>query len=206
MIGTSYYMIMAKGFEKLIADVRSGDERKRDKALKQIYLDKNLEGKSFGMLHKMGLKTQEEKLGIFQEAFIILVNNIETRKYKGGSLISYFLAICKNTGLNKIKDKKKHETNEEIQPTSAINSDSPDRILERSEEEEILEALTNKLSPRCQEILGKKYKEDFSSKQIALEVGVKEQSIRNKLYQCKKKLRELIKGDPELIALLKPKV
>jgi RNA polymerase sigma factor, sigma-70 family len=190
---------------QLIQDIRSGDEKKRDKAISTLFSDEDLRIQAFA---KMGDCSYAEKADIFQEAMIVLDSNIRLDKFRQeSSLFTYFISICRNLAGTSRRKKTKYR---EVELGSDVNYGKVRSEFELIQEEkykerikEILDALISKLSKGCQEALRKKYYEGLSGKELSVSSGISHGSVRSKLSECRKKLRKLVKQNQELLGLLK---
>jgi RNA polymerase sigma factor (sigma-70 family) len=139
----------------------------------------------------------EEAEDLLHDALYILIKKIlDGKLILTGKLSSYFYAICKN--LLKVKLKKKlHELQYRKETFENVES-SEEFIFDANLKKKIFDHYFNKLKKSCQEIM-KMYWLDYSVKEIAKETGFTKNYVMKHKYECKKKLMELVKRNPENI-------
>ena len=126
---------------------------------------------------------------VFEKLFHLTIEN--RKKYfsdSHNSLIAYLTIFIKN----KCIDLKKTRTNREriIQSIRhTFNTESENSSLEKFIYDALKEML-NSLQPREKEIL-KLHLEGYSNDEIAKYLGISYNSVKNNIYEAKKKLKEL---------------
>ena len=119
-------------------------------------------------------------------------------------MIGLRVSIC-NTSFRqyrKQQKKNKHETDffyesDDEEVTIEIEDETTnidDTIIKGEDCRKIKEALLN-LSPELQDAVNLVYYCDFSCVEAAKFLGVTDNALRNRLYQARKKLKEVLRGD-----------
>lgn len=186
---------------QLITNLRAGGKGE-ERALGQIYHQHK------GMVVQLILKnggSEEQAKDIFQEAVIDLYENVRAERFRGESAISsYLYAIARNKWFNRLKRKKVERRiidTQSLQPPS-----EPIEVAMLAEEKKAqVMALFDQLGPACKELLIYAIYYYYSIPDIQKKLNYNsEQVVRNQKYRCLKKLKEMIKEQPELIRFLKP--
>lgn len=142
--------------------------------------------------------TKEHAKDIFQEAFISVWKNVKNNKFESqneSALQGYLYQIAKNKWMDVLRSKTFKKTNALNNKKQTLISDETDKILL---EDELFESKLNKtmdafkaLGQPCKQLLTTFYFDKKSLRDIALELKIEENSVRNKKYRCMQKLREL---------------
>ncbi len=132
-------------------------------------------------------------IDIYQDSFIILHQNIQTKKLTAEnlnvSLRTYLFSIGKNLLCNYVRDRK-----ETVTPTENIAIEDPVTGI-GSEQQEIVNRYVARLDEPCNQMLTLFYFEQKSLREIAQLMGYKsEQVAKNKRLSCVEKLKKMIKG------------
>ncbi len=144
--------------------------------------------------------SDEDSRDIFQDAFIVLHDNIRRGKFvyqADTSLSAYFLSICRNLALAKLRkdgDTVSLDESEEItgNPLSRERLDELAACEEGSTEaeEETLEDIVGSLPSPCAEILWGYYRDNLSLSTLARMLNYKsENSVKVTKHRCMEKLR-----------------
>lgn len=115
---------------------------------------------------------------VFQEAFIILYNNIKSGEFTLTSKLStYFIGICRNKAHEKLRGKKEINIIDEFPNTTKdeFEDERIDKLLVLEDDtehiearkEEVVRELVSKLPPPCDKILWGFYRDGFSMKTLA---------------------------------------
>lgn len=148
--------------------------------------------------------TNEDAKDIFQDALIILHNQIIKGKFLGNSSVkTYLYSVCRNLWLKKIT-RTKHtldliDNQQHVEP-------SPSALQELigSEREKVIEEVLDRLGSECNKILKLFYFDKLSMKKIKVHMQLtSEQVAKNKKMKCLKKLRSMVLDNVHYITLLK---
>jgi RNA polymerase sigma factor (sigma-70 family) len=146
--------------------------------------------------------SEEDGADIFQEAIVILIDEIREGKFRGESKIKTFLyGIVRNLWLMELRTKERRKKREEnymyAEPTIE-EARIPDK------ESGALELLFSQVGDVCKKILIGFYYENKSMKMLLKDFDFKnEQVLRNRKNLCMKKLKELLISNQVLLKSLK---
>ncbi|WP_299278560.1 sigma-70 family RNA polymerase sigma factor [uncultured Psychroserpens sp.] len=149
------------------------------------------------------LKNREEAEEVAQDTFIKTYKSID--KFKGDSKLSTWIyRVAYNTCLDRIKKNKKHLNNVEINEFTAHEVKTIDNALDKieaREREEAIQRCINTLPSEDSFLLTLYYFDDLSLDEISKIVGITANSIKVKLFRCRKKLATILKSqlEPEII-------
>lgn len=164
--------------------------------LKSIY-QKNYPKVEALVLKNSGNK--DEAKDIFQEAFIVVWQNIRLNKFipnNQNSVDAYLYAIAKNKWMDVLRSNgyKNTLTVSQLNYFAVAQKDEnfvpDDDILKDKRLQDTMHAF-NLLGEACKNLLMKFYFEKLSMNSIASELQLDEASTRNKKYRCMQKLREI---------------
>lgn len=156
-------------------------------------ISNNQESKAFTMLYsyfgkvsamiksKGGTKSDAED--IFQEALIILFNNIKSKKFEGRSTINtYLYSICFYLWNDELKRRGKTIQNNE---NEIISIDFMDEQLERESKLKKVEKVLESIGEKCMKLLKMFYYETLSMQTIASKLGYSSVgSAKTQKYKC----------------------
>lgn len=146
--------------------------------------------------------SEEDGADIFQEAIVILIDEIREGKFRGESKIKTFLyGIARNLWLMELRTRERRKKREE-------NYMYAEPLIEEAKipEKEIgtLDLLFSQVGDVCKKILLGFYYENKSMKMLLKEFDFKnEQVLRNRKNLCMKKLKDLISSNQALLKSLK---
>jgi len=149
------------------------------------------------------LKNKEEAEEVTQDTFIKTYKSLE--KFKGSSKFSTWIyRVAYNSCLDRIKKNKKHLNNVEINEFTAHEVATIDNALDKMETRERKEAIQRCIDSLPSEesfLLTLYYFDDLSLDEISKIVGITANSIKVKLFRCRKKLATILKLqlEPETI-------
>ena len=149
------------------------------------------------------LKNREEAEEVAQDTFIKAYKSLD--RFKGDSKFSTWIyRVAYNSCLDRIKKNKKHLNNVEINEFTEHQVVSIDNALdnmEAAEQKEAIQKCIDKLSSEDSFLLTLYYFDDLSLDEISKIVGITSNSIKVKLFRCRKKLASILKShlEPELI-------
>lgn len=149
-------------------------------------------------------KTQSKDLAkdLVQDVFIALWDNLE-KLAQQDSLLPYLYTILRNNTLKQFeKDsvRLKYATNR-IVPNDSFELTSH-HLLMSKELQGIIDQEIARMPQRMQEIYNLKKEQNYSIKQIALALGITEQTVKNQLHLATGRLKDRVRGyDPSLVAI-----
>jgi RNA polymerase sigma-70 factor (ECF subfamily) len=149
------------------------------------------------------LKNREEAEEVAQDTFIKTYKSLD--KFKGDSKFSTWIyRVAYNTCLDRIKKNKKYLNDVEINEFTEHQVKTIDNALDRLEVEEKKEAIQRCIARLPSEdsfLLTLYYFDDLSLDEISKIVGITANSIKVKLFRCRKKLAGILKSqlEPEII-------
>lgn len=131
---------------------------------------------------------------VLQDGLIVLFEKASTPEFElTGSLKNYLMSVCKFIWLRKLK--KQGRESAPIESDDVVVADEKiESVLYEEERMALFKKYFKTLSEECQTVL-KLFFDGTKMRQIAEEMGYKEQFARVKKYQCQKGLIEKIKGD-----------
>jgi RNA polymerase sigma factor (sigma-70 family) len=156
------------------------------------------------LYHQAYKKTQSKDLSkdLVQDVFIALWDNLEALSLQE-SLLPYLYTILRNNTLKQFEKDivrvkhamKRVEYNDDFELTSH-------HILLSKELHAIIADEISKMPRRMKEIYGLKKEQNFSIKQIAEELGLSEQTVKNQLHTATIRLKERVRiYDPSLMSV-----
>ncbi len=186
---------------EILALLQDLDTSKQDRAFAFIYQN-YFPGIKHYILTNNG--NEDTAKDVFQDACIVLFNNIKSGKFRGDSTVkTYLSSICRLMWLKKITRAPKQEEINEGLEYSQLAPDTLDSLM-ATERESIIARLIADLGAECQKILQLFYFEKLSMKKIQEEMKLaSEQVTKNKKSKCMKRLRAKIMENPVFVTLLK---
>ena len=142
--------------------------------------------------------TQELAEDNFQDTWMVVLININFRKYQEGNFMAYFKKISRNIWNKKnSRVKIRLENLEQFQGITVDISDEELYLkLMKDIRYEIVYRSINKLSKECKKIIELKYFESVKSKDIPKHMRISDNFVRVKSKRCRDKLKDLILNDP----------
>ncbi len=120
--------------------------------------------------------------------------NLDTYDEEKGSFAAWVTAITRNTALNMLRKKNRHQA-DEIDGEPQSSEPTPEEIVLREERQRELRRALGRLNQKERNLFYRKYYYLQSTAKIAAEMGMTERSVEGKLYRIKKKLRKMMGGD-----------
>jgi RNA polymerase sigma factor (sigma-70 family) len=184
---------------KIIESIRNGSN---DQALSYLY-DKPLRKIRKYILSNNG--STEDANDIFQDAVIILFNQIINNKYNSDLDIDGFLfSVARNLWIDKIRREKRMLNKDFTQESNHTDFNDQLKDLIVKEKSTALRAVFEKLDEKCQKILHFAIYEKLSMKEISEKMGYSNENVaKSNHYRCKTYLSRLVKQDESLLNLLK---
>lgn len=179
----------------LIDNLRSGDKKARNSALRTIYASNYEYVKKF-ILSNNG--SENDAKDIFQDAIIVMYEKSQNEDFNlSCALRTYLYSIAKNIWLNRLRKTGKYiQINSDYEEID-VDSNGLEK-LEQNELTKYYSQLLNKVDKESQKVLRLYYYEKKKMKEIAQIMGyANEQVAKNKKLRCIKKLRALI-GESQL--------
>jgi RNA polymerase sigma factor (sigma-70 family) len=184
---------------KIIESIRNGGN---DQALSYLY------GEPLRKIRKYILSnngSQDDANDVFQDAVIILFNQIKKDKYNVDLELDGFLfAVAKNLWIDKVRREKRmvnRDFNIEINH-SDFNDQLKDLIVK--EKSAAFRKVFEKLDEKCRNILQYVINDKLSMKEISEKMGYSNENVaKSNHYRCKQYLSKLVKEDGDLLNLLK---
>lgn len=145
------------------------------------------------------LKQREEAEEVAQDTFVKMYRSLTY--FKGDSKFSTWLyRIAYNACLDRIKKNRKYLNDVEINEITINQIKTIDNALERLERKEQVQAIQKciaKLPSEDAAILTLYYFEELTLKEISEIIGITANSIKVKLFRCRKKLAQILKSELE---------
>ena len=139
--------------------------------------------------------THDDYEDLLQEALVILWERVRSGRYEHASKISTFIfATVRNIWLRRLAKAKR-----EI-PSDLTSDESPDpgqslldKMIEEEEAVTVQQALS-RIGEQCRKLLTLFYWEEYSTEEIAKQMGfANADTVKSKKYQCKKALEKALK-------------
>lgn len=154
--------------------------------------------------------TEEDAADIFQEAVLILIDNIKSGKFRHESSVKTFLVgIAHNLWLFEKRTRERRASRElnfslsETNYSEAENFEIGERIFSKSNTD-VIQTIFKHVGEICSKILVGFYYENSSMKSLLQRFHFdNEQVLRNRKARCMKKLKKLLTDQPELLRQLK---
>jgi RNA polymerase sigma factor (sigma-70 family) len=150
-------------------------------------------------------------MDVFQEGFIILIENINAGKFKGeSSVMTYLNVICFRNCLFHLKKSSKvvyTDSDRDLDSTEDFNFI---KQFEDCSKYKRLLSLIGKLKKECQDLLNLAFSLNNSSndensndaqisyKDLGKQLNIKTETAKKRIYRCKDKLQEIVYKDPEM--------
>ena len=190
-----------KDDEQLLKWMTSQSYEDREKAFVFIYRN-YYKGIASYILQQQG--SAEEIEDIFQDAMIVLYNQVQKNAFRRDSTIkTYLYGICRNIWYKKLSKKRPQVQLEGLTATETMDLNM-DQLLIGNEREQLIYRLLKLVGEECVQLLKLFYYDNFSMKQIRAHMQLtSEQVAKNKKMKCLKKMRKIVSEDVEYVDLLK---
>lgn len=171
-------------------------QRDPDAALRAIY--RAYQAEFIGLTTKYSRLDREQLADVFQDAAIILVQNVRSGKLSEltSSLKTYLFGIGKKLLLKRHSTPVRETFLPEINEThvNGLNSNIH-QAIELNETSQFLQKALKLLGPVCQRLLTLTFYDGLRSAAIADEMGYSDETVvRVQRLRCIRRLRELVKG------------
>ena len=168
--------------QELLSSIRSGDKS----ALRRLYCRYSGYAMAIGLRY---IPQSEEVRDVIQDSFVKILTSIERFEYRGeGSLKSWVSRIVANSAVNYLRQYERFLFVSNI-PDEA-DEDSPD--IEMVPPEVLLEMI-GRLPANYRTVLNLFVYEQYSHKEIAQQLGIKENTSFSHFHRAKKMLARMIK-------------
>jgi RNA polymerase sigma-70 factor, ECF subfamily len=173
--------------ELLVSKVLNGERDAFD------ILIRKYQGIIYNYIFKMTL-SKEDSEDIIQEVFIKAYKNLYKLENKE-RFYSWLFKIAVNTMNTFLKSKKTYSTLEEnlLSNIKSNTKDTPEGVLQIKEENIEVLARLSVLSDDDRNAIVLKYVQGFSYKEVGEILGIKEETVKTKVFRAKKKLHDLNK-------------
>ncbi len=183
----------------ILSHLKSCDNRSNERAYTEVYRQYYARIEYF-IVQNNG--SQEDAADVFQDAILVLLDKIKTKKDEMRSSIFTFLySVSRNIWFNRLKRKQtfdniiKENKFEEVEEVSF-------EILEDEEYSTLFYKLMDSAAEDCKTIFKYYYFDNLKMNKISELMGFANAQIaKNKKYKCLNKLRKVINTHPELKAL-----
>ncbi|HEY8401054.1 MAG TPA: sigma-70 family RNA polymerase sigma factor [Cytophagaceae bacterium] len=172
---------------ELVKYIKSGD---KEKAIAELYKT------YFPLVRKIIFSrggNKEDAKDIFQEAVLKLYLRVMEGKLReeGANLGGFIIHVSQNCWIDKVRKDKRLTFTEEFHdlPSMYSNSDSSLLLFIKSEKNKMIDEVLSSIGEKCQELLRQVIFFNLSMKEIAVNLGFKnEESAKTQHYKCKQKL------------------
>lgn len=198
--------------KQLIEFIKGDDPKRRNLALKQLYMDQVVTLKIKELIQIYGSKGHEAD-DVLQEGIILMDELVRSGKFQTQSKVRTFLiGVCKNLIRNKARKVNRIVFKEEVKDYERGEAEvSPEDLIlleeytdEQVSRDDLLKELLQNLTSNCQEVLRLYYYKSKNMSQVAEERGLKNANQAKKAAsRCRQQLRKLITQQPELETFLK---
>lgn len=181
-----------------------GSEEERDRGLRYLVTDEKLERSVFSKILGMGGSADEAQTA-YQEGFIRFNSHVQRGTFRGeSSPATFFVSIC----INYWKDMKRQSWNKKVALTEDPGQyDRPDdggkeSSLESAEWRQLATGVLALTSEDCKKLLLAQAK-GTRLKEIAAQLGIKEDSVKNKSFRCREGIRQKAESMPGYVEFVK---
>jgi RNA polymerase sigma-70 factor (ECF subfamily) len=116
-------------------------------------------------------------------------------KFEGRSAVStWLLAIARFKALSALRRRTDVELDDETAEAIEDSSDTPEVTLEKKDKSAVIRKCLEKLSAEHREIIDLVYYHEKSVEEVALIVGIPENTVKTRMFYARKRLAELLKA------------
>ena len=117
-------------------------------------------------------------------------------RFEGRSAVStWLLAIARFKALSALRRRPDEELDDETAAAIEDPSDSPETALEKKDKSAIIRKCLTGLSAEHREIIDLVYYHEKSVEEVALIVGIPENTVKTRMFYARKRLAELLKAE-----------
>jgi RNA polymerase sigma factor (sigma-70 family) len=185
--------------KQIVLDLEAVDEDLNNKAFKYLY--KHVYPLVYSFIRQRS-GSKREADDTFQEAMIVLFENIKSKKFRGEARVNtYLYSTVRNIWYSKLKKMKRVVHIDDMLMTEDVDvKTQPDS----SEKLALIMGVLDQLGDSCKSILKKYYFEHCSMNDIKDKMGFRsEESAKTQKYKCMQKLISHINANPALKDALK---
>lgn len=190
---------------EILSGLRSGSQRERAAAIRRLCTPE-WEGLARRAVRSAGGRDADLE-DIFQESLAALVKNVMIGRFQENSKLStYFYEICRRRCLKAYRKKEFAELTEAMigDVTPSLENLLIDREV-REERKQLLNRIIEGLGEPCASIL-KFRKLEYSNEEIAEQLNRSADTIKNQSSRCRKRMREIIESNPELLKKMRSRL
>ncbi|HAA16309.1 MAG TPA: hypothetical protein DCE41_33250 [Cytophagales bacterium] len=184
----------------ILEAVKSGDPRKQDKALRDLYQA------YFPYIRSYVLKnngTADEAKDLFQDTIVVFYQQIQNGMAIEHSIKAYLYSVARYRWLHKLRDTRPVDDITETPEAVAVTEDMVE-ILVKEERLKVLSRLLEKLGGNCKELLRLVYFERVSYRAIVEQLNFNtEGQAKTQKYRCLNQLRDMVRKNPEISSILR---
>ena len=128
----------------------------------------------------------------FQKGILSMLLNIETGKYQlqeGTRITTVAFEYCKRVWLTELKSARFRYQGTMPAHVDAVDTSDIVRDLERLDVVKTVQQALQQLKEDCRKLIEWFYVDELSLREIAERLGMKEESVKSKRYQCAEKLK-----------------
>jgi len=155
---------------------------------------------------QMDISNKDE---VLYECLAALVINVRNSSFENKSTLkTYFEGICRNNLKSRLTKKTKDAgryismENEYLIMKESIDQLSIQESERQLDIQQLLSGLIKRLGEKCQQVLGYQML-GYSMREIGEILKIERQSVKNRSFDCRKKLRAMASGDSKLLAKIK---
>lgn len=171
-----------------------------DKVLSYLYEHTLRKVKRFIIMNN---GTAEEANDIFQDAVIVLFNQVKLNKYNRNYEVDGFIfSVSRNLWIDKVRRGKRMPIRELVDIDIA---DSQDLLMDMISKEKTsaMRKAFERLDEKCRKILNYAIYQKLSMREIAEKMGYSSENVaKTNHYRCKQYLSKIVKEDNTLLNLL----
>lgn len=139
--------------------------------------------------------SKEKTEDITQDTFIKMIRNIDKFNFKDASFRTYIITVAKNTYIDYIRKNSSELQEFDIDTFGDVYYD--ESLYNKLSYDEVLRCI-DKLPILQKEVVRLKYLEGYTLNEIAERQNTKVKTVKSRLFEARKKLRSIIKGDDEI--------
>lgn len=119
----------------------------------------------------------------------------QASRFEGRSAVStWLLAIARFKALSALRRRPDEELDDETAEAIEDQSDDPEVSVQKKDMSEVLRKCLEALSPEHREVIDLVYYHEKSVEEVAMIVGIPENTVKTRMFYARKKLAELLKA------------
>ncbi|WP_459210817.1 RNA polymerase sigma factor [Aquimarina rhabdastrellae] len=159
---------------------------------------------SFPFVKKFVLQNngnEDDAQDVFQKALLQIILRYKREKFSiTGNFDAYFFTVCKNLWRRELNLHKKRVTNTDVSEPHSDYKDQIQALVEQKRHELFVEKL-GELSDNCKKILTLFFAKTPYEEIVSTTEYNSELVVRQRVFKCKKRLKELIQKDKRFNSL-----